>query len=88
MAELIAKINRSVKEDIRISLTEFKRKRYIDIRSYFEVEEGKERVPTRKGITISVNMYPELKRAIADLEKVLLKKGLIDKEDLDNQKKY
>jgi hypothetical protein len=85
MAELIAKIDKGVKEDIRISLTEFRRKKYIDIRSYFEVEEGKERVPTRKGITISVNMYPELKRAIDDLEKILLKKGFIDKEELENE---
>ncbi|HIC90544.1 MAG TPA: transcriptional regulator [Syntrophaceae bacterium] len=86
MSELIARIDRGIKEDIRVSLTEFKGKQYIDIRSYFQVEDGKDRVPTRKGITISVSMYPELKKAIAELEKVLIKKKLIDKEDLTSQR--
>lgn len=86
MSELIARIDRGIKEDIRVSLTEFKGKQYIDIRSYFQVEDGKDRVRTRKGITISVSMYPELKKAIAELEKVLIKKKLIDKEDLTSQR--
>ena len=82
MNELIAKINRSDKDDIRISLSDFKGKKYIDIRSYFEVEKDQERMPTKKGVTFSVNLYPEFRKAIRTLEDVLLKKGLIDKEDL------
>lgn len=85
MTELIATIDKSDKDDIRISLSDFKGKKYIDIRSYFEVEDGQERIriPTRKGIIFSVNLYPELRKAIKNLEDTLLEKGLIDKEDLD-----
>lgn len=83
MSELIAKIDKSNRDDIRISLSDFKDKKYIDIRSYFEVEKGEDRIPTRKGVTFSVDLYPEFKRAIKALEDTLLKKGLIDKKDLD-----
>ncbi len=83
MSELIAKIDRSDRDDIRISLSDFRRKKYIDIRSYFEVEKGKDRKPTRKGVTFSVELYPQFKKAIKALEDSLLAKALIEKEDLD-----
>lgn len=83
MNEVITTIDKSDRDDIRVSLSDFKGKKYIDIRLFVETEEDKDRIPTKKGITFSIDLYPEFKRAIKTLEDTLLKKGLIDKAGLD-----
>jgi hypothetical protein len=62
-------------EEVRVSLTEFKGKELIDLRVYYQPEDGEEKRPTKKGITISPEKFPELKKAILALEKVLQKQG-------------
>jgi len=47
-------------------------------------QEG-EWVPTRKGISLSVGLYPAFKEALGELEEALLAQGFIDKEDLQPQ---
>lgn len=81
MSEIIATINKSDRDDIRVSLSDFKGKRYIDIRLFVETEKEEERIPTKKGVTFSVDLYPEFRKAVEMLEATLLRKGLIDKED-------
>ncbi len=83
MSKVIATINKSARDDIRVSLSDFKRKKYIDIRLFVETEENEDKIPTKKGVTFSVDLYPEFKRAIKSLEDTLLKEGFIDKADLD-----
>lgn len=82
MSKVISKFNKNAMEEIRVSLSEFKGHKLIDIRSFFGRKED-ERNPTKKGISIAISLYPELKKAIGDLEEALLKDGLIQKEDLD-----
>lgn len=49
---VIGQVERSQTEVIRISTEEFKGRTYIDVRIYFEDNEG-EWKPTKKGVTIN-----------------------------------
>ena len=75
MSEVIASFEKNSFEEVRISLTEFKGKELIDLRVYYRPDDGEEMRPTKKGITISPEKFPELKKAILELEKALQKKG-------------
>jgi len=75
MGEVIASFEKNSMEEVRVSLTEFKGKDLIDLRVYYQPEDGEEKRPTKKGITISPEKFPELKKAILALEKVLQKQG-------------
>jgi hypothetical protein len=73
MSEVIASFEKNSMEEVRVSLTEFKGKELIDVRVYYQPEDGEEKRPTKKGITISPEKFPELKKAILALEKALQK---------------
>jgi hypothetical protein len=75
MGEVIASFEKNSMEEVRVSLTEFKGKDLIDLRVYYQPEEGEQKRPTKKGITISPEKFPELKKAILALEKVLQQQG-------------
>ena len=40
-------------------------------------------MPTRKGVSLSVTLYPAFKQALAQLEQALIKQRLLDPEDLE-----
>ena len=75
MSEVIASFEKNSMEEVRVSLTEFKGKELIDVRVYYQPEDGEEKRPTKKGITISPEKFPELKKAILALEKALQQQG-------------
>ena len=74
MSEVIASFEKNSFEEVRISLTNFKGKDLIDLRVYYRPDDGEEMRPTKKGITISLEKFSELKNAILALEKALPKK--------------
>ena len=83
MAEVVHQFAKNATEEVRASLTEYKGHKLIDLRIYYEPEDGGDRRPTKKGITIDVGLYPELKKAMVKVEKELIKKKLLEKEALD-----
>jgi len=62
-AQLIHAFPKNPLEEIRVSLTVFKKKQYIDLRVYYKGDEG-EYHPSKKGITISLDLFPDLLEAI------------------------
>ncbi len=83
MDKIVHQFAKNATEEVRVSLTEFKGHKLIDLRIYFEPEDGGDRRPTKKGITVDVGLYPELKRALLKLEKELLKEKLLEAEALE-----
>jgi len=77
--QLIAAIEKTVDEEIRVSLREYKGHPFVDIRIYWRRPDG-EHGPTRKGVTFNPEFYPEFKKAILALEEALIKKKLVDRE--------
>lgn len=83
MSRTIHQFAKNAAEEVRVSLTEFKGHKLIDVRIYYEPEDGGERRPTKKGITVDVSLYPELKKALLKVEKELIKEKLIEEEALE-----
>ncbi len=83
MAEPISKVPKNAREVIFLSLSEFKGHRLIDIRVHVPGDEEDVWVPTRKGVSLAVGLYPAFKQALARVEEALLEQGLLDPEDLE-----
>lgn len=60
-------------EEIQIRTGSFNGKELIDIRSFMEGPEGMK--PTRKGVALLVDLFPELEKGIKKLADALTKKG-------------
>jgi hypothetical protein len=77
--KIIYKFRKNHDEEIRVSISKYGGRDLIDIRAFVEKEGGHaEFIPTRKGLTLNVYVFPELKRAIEKLEAVLVGEGLLD----------
>jgi hypothetical protein len=83
MDEVVAQFEKNATEVLRISLTEFRGHQLIDARIYYSDDEGQYR-PTKKGVSLAVGLYPELKKAMLALEKILLERKLMTQEELDD----
>ncbi len=77
MDEVVAKFEKNATEQVHVSLREYRGHQLIDLRVYYQAEDGEWR-PTKKGISLSVELFPELKQAITDLEKLLQERELIE----------
>jgi hypothetical protein len=74
MSEPVAEMEKGLNEKIFFSLSEFKGKKYADIRIYFENDEG-EWKPTRKGLNLSLDRFAEFKEHLGTLEEFLTAQG-------------
>ena len=83
MDELIAQFEKNATEVVHVSLTEYRGRKLVDVRIYYSDAEGQYR-PTKKGVSLSLEVYPDFKRAMLALEKVLLERDLISPEDLED----
>jgi hypothetical protein len=83
MSEIISQITKNAREVVFLSLSEFKGHRLIDIRVHVPGDEEGDWVPTRKGVSLSVGLYPAFKQALVQMEQALIKQGLLDPEDLE-----
>jgi hypothetical protein len=84
MSDVFAKVTKNAREVLFFSLSEFRGHRLIDIRVHVPGDKEGEWVPTRKGISLAVGLYPEFKQALARLEEALLHQKLLDPEDLES----
>lgn len=83
MSEVISQVTKNAREVLFFSLSEFKGHRLIDIRVHVPGDQEGDWVPTRKGVSLAVSLYPAFKQALAQLEQALIQQGLLDPEDLE-----
>ncbi len=83
MSEVISQVTKNARETILFSLSEFKGHRLVDIRVHIPGEREGEWLPTRKGVSLAVALYPAFKEALAQVEKALVSQGFLDPEDLE-----
>jgi hypothetical protein len=74
MSEPIASMEKGPTEKIFFNLSEYKGKKYADIRIYYEDDEG-EWKPTKKGITLTLDRFSEFKEKLGALEEFLTAEG-------------
>ncbi len=66
-------------EEVRASIRKFEGREYLDLRVWTEKESGRaEFSPTKKGLTLSVYVLPELKKAVLALEREVSRLGLLE----------
>jgi len=61
--KIIHQFKKNANETVIVKFTQFKGKRLIDIRAFYAAENGELR-PTQKGVSLRLDLLPELKEAI------------------------
>jgi hypothetical protein len=73
--KVLHEFKRNQEETLRVSLSTFKGRTYIDIRMFYEDPNG-ELAPTKKGVTITPELWDEFRNAVAAAEEALQKANL------------
>ena len=69
-AQLIHSFPKNPLEEIRISLTVYKKKQYLDLRVYYKGDDG-EYHPSKKGLTLSLDLMSDLEEAVRKARDVI-----------------
>lgn len=69
--KLLATIPRNATEEIQVKLSEYKGRKFLDMRVFYTTDSGKTWLPTKKGIAIYPENLDELKSAIELAQKEL-----------------
>ncbi len=67
---LVHSFMKNALEEIRVSVSTYKGKKYVDLRVYYQDDNG-EYKPSKKGIAISPELLPELENAIGKLKEII-----------------
>jgi hypothetical protein len=73
--KILHEFKRNAEETLRVSLSTFKGRTYVDIRLFYEDAKG-ELAPTKKGVTITPELWDEFRAGIAAAETELQGKNL------------
>lgn len=59
---IIHSFQKNPDEEVRLTLKEYKERRYLDLRLWFQSSNDGEFYPTKKGLTLSLDYLGELKK--------------------------
>lgn len=85
MSKQIFSIPKSSREKVVFSFSEFKGKDYLDMRIFVVSDNGGQDIPTKKGLTIGINLYPNFREGLRQVEAAMIQEGWLDREDLEPQ---
>ncbi len=77
MDKTITTFKKNKFQEIRVGVREFKGNDLVDIRTWTMTQGSDDMVPTAKGVSINVTLFPELKKALAQVEEVLTENRMI-----------
>ncbi|MFH1645614.1 MAG: transcriptional coactivator p15/PC4 family protein [Candidatus Omnitrophota bacterium] len=80
MNETVATFDKNKFEEIRIGVKEYKGFDLIDLRVWVESKNAGSKVPTAKGLSLNVELFPQFRDAVLQLEKVLKENNLLEQE--------
>ena len=80
MEKIVDTFSKNPVEEVRATLSEYKGHQLFGFRVWTETKE-KNWLATKKGLSLKVSLFPELKGAIEKLEAAILEAGLLDPED-------
>ena len=72
---VLHEFKRNAEETLRISLSTFKGRTYVDIRLFYQDDKG-ELAPTKKGVTITPELWDEFRAGVAAAEDTLQQRNL------------
>ena len=77
MQKTVKSFSKNKFQEIRVSISEYQGNDLIDIRVWASRPGSEEMIPTAKGVSINVKLYPELKEGVLALEGELKEAGLL-----------
>ena len=77
MDKTIATFKKNKFQEIRVGVREFKGNDLVDIRTWTMTQGSEDMVPTAKGVSINVQIFTDLKKALAQVEEVLVENRMI-----------
>ena len=77
MNETVTTFDKNKFEEIRVGVKEYKGFDLIDLRVWVDSKEAGGKVPTAKGLSLNVELFPKFKKAILKLEEVLKSNNLL-----------
>ena len=67
---VIHSFQKNPEEEVRLTLREYKERQYLDLRLWYQPSNGGDYLPTKKGLTLSLEYLPELKKGFERASKV------------------
>jgi hypothetical protein len=77
MDKTVATFKKNKFQEIRVGVREFKGNDLVDIRIWTMTQGSEKMVPTAKGVSVNVNLFADLKKAIVQVEDVLKENRMI-----------
>lgn len=74
--DVVAKFEKNSREEVWVSVDEFRGKKIINVRVHYRSEQGDWK-PGKQGLAISVDRYRDLAEAVLQLGEKLREKGLL-----------
>lgn len=71
--QVLYQFSRNQDESVFVTLRDYKNKKYVDLRVFFQPKDSEEMKPTKKGLTLGIEHLSELKKGILICEKQLQK---------------
>ncbi len=68
--KVVHSFQKNALEEVRVSITSFKGKKYFDIRVYYRADDG-EFKPSKKGITLAPSLIEDMEEAVRKLKEAL-----------------
>ena len=78
MEATIAVVSKNQIEEVRVTLGEFQGHDLVSARVYATRDASGERVPTKKGLTLSIQKLPDLIEALQEAEREARAAGLLE----------
>jgi hypothetical protein len=82
MSKRVCELVKNAREVIHLRLGEFKGHKFIDMRVFF-LEDGKDPIPTKKGLAVPPHLWPHFRQALAQMEAAMIEQGWLDRENLE-----
>jgi hypothetical protein len=64
-------------QEVRVGIREYKGNDLVDIRTWTMTQGSEEMVPTAKGVSVNVQLLPELKKALEAVEQELKQNAML-----------
>lgn len=80
--QVVHEFQKSQDERVLITVSDYKQKRYVDLRVFYSDPKTGETKPTKKGLTLPYALLPQLKNAIFACEKVRFESSAAQSESL------
>jgi len=84
----VCELPKNSREVYQFRLGEFKGHKFVDMR-IFAIEppenggKPKDPAPTKKGLAVSPQLWPQFRAALAQVEAAMIEQGWLDREDLE-----